>query len=497
MKNRTLIVYHRPPYEEFLQEGTIFFKENSRPNGIIPLLKSVIIDSHQTTWIAASHLIADAQNDNPQRIEIADLKSSLTLKRVSISSSELHDFYHVTSKEGFWPILHSFPERFNCSKVNWQNFLDINERFAKAAIEEMEDDTVVWIHDYNLWMVPHFIRNIKNDAKIAFCLHTPFPSADIFNILPWRSEIISSLLCCDLITFAIPRYIENFVSAAGSSLPIKKFLREPVTENFVRIGSALNENFVTKEIIFDGHTIKLEASPVGTDCELITEELKRTGVATKIKVIKNDIGNCKLIFSASRLDYIKGTDKLLEWYIRFLTKRKDLLGKIILKVIAVKPAEGITIHSDLESKIIKLVFEIKEKYQTHGWTPVIYSEEALSFQDMICWYAASDILVVPSLRDGTNLVCKEFIASKGSRPGTLVISEFLGAAIELNEAVTFNPYCENSMDNAMDEAYQMHNSEQILRNTRLYERIMISVPKLWANQLAVIDNKKIVNFTSN
>lgn len=494
MKSKLLILYHRTPYEEYLKNGEIIFKENSRPNGIIALLKSVLSSENSAMWIAGSKLISKSDVHHTVTIDLVDSDSKCLLKRVAISEEELHDFYHTTSKEGFWPILHSFPEKFNYSKVNWENFLEINKRFAEAAIEESDEDTVIWIHDYNLWLVPHFIRKKRPDAKIAFFLHTPFPAADIFNILPWRKQIIESLLSCDLITFAIPRYIENFASVASSNFPVVTKLKEKVNTAFSSNGGALSEPYLTSEIIFGHHHIKLVAFPVGTDCEFINKTLTKKNIRHKILKIKEKVAGNKLIFAASRLDYIKGTDYLLEAYLRLLDRQKDLIGKITLMVVAVEPANGILIHDELRIKIKGLVDEINSKYLSSSWSPVVYSEEALSFEDMICWYAAADIMWVPSLRDGTNLVCKEYLAVKGSNPGILILSEFLGAAIELPEALIFNPYSSQSMDNAIDTALLMPISEQISRNTTLHKKILLSVPKLWAAQLSVLNSNQLKSY---
>lgn len=488
MNSKVLIVYHRTPYEEVIKNGEIVFKFNSRPNGIISLLKNFLSLKGSVTWIAGSTLISATKTTNPEQIKFDKSSHSFLLKRVAISKEELHEFYHLTSKEGFWPILHSFNEKFNYSKINWDSFVEINERFADATSSEWDENSIIWIHDYNLWLVPYFIRKKHPEAKIAFFLHTPFPSADIFNMLSWRKQIVRSLLSCNLIAFAIPRYVENFVSVSKSNFNVITKIRERVDPNLSNKGYALSEPYITKEILFEGKTIRLEAVQVGPDCECINESLTKYSVNNKKEEIKKIIGDRKLIFAASRIDYIKGTDRLLECYKRLLDKRKDLINKLTLVVIAVDPADGICVYDDLRTKIIELIAEINEGYSIESWSPIIYIKDALSLDEMVSWYSETDIMWVPSLRDGTNLVCKEYLAVKGNNPGILMISEFMGATVELSEAIIFNPYSPASMDEAINTALQMSSSEQIRRNTNMYKKVLLTTPRLWAKHLAILNN---------
>jgi len=484
MKRRVLILYHRTPFEESNENGELTIKEVSSPNGILNLLKTFVLNNKSTIWIAGSNYLLLEQET--KSVNFVNSNITFLLKRVVISKSELKDFYHITSKEGFWPVLHSFPEKFNYLLVNWENFVNINKRFAEAAIEDADDNSIIWIHDYNLWIAPFFIRERMPKAKIAFFLHTSFPSADIFNILPWRKQIVKSLLCCDLLNFAIPRYVENFITVVESNFHVEIKRREAVDKRFSNFNNALNQPYLTKEIEFKGKKITLNAFPVGPDSKLIKKTLIRHEVQNRIKQIRYTSKDCRIIFAASRLDYIKGTDRLLECYLRLLDRQCGLLGKVKLEVVAVRPANGILAHNELAARVKDLVEEIKLKYMTNNWNPIDYTEDTLSFQEMIVRYAAADIMWVPSLRDGTNLVCKEYLAVKGSGPGVLLLSEFVGASIELPEAVTFNPYSPQSMDDSLDKALSMPFEEQILNNTAMSNRIYSSSPELWAEQLTLL-----------
>lgn len=174
----------------------------------------------------------DQEASFEDRVTMEGWSDNAVIRRIPLSAERVKDFYYITAKEAIWPILHSFPSHFTYESSDWENFQHINKLFAEAACEEAADDALIWIHDYNLWLTPYYIRQKMPNVKIAFFHHTPFPAADVFNILHWREAIVDSLLCCDLCGFHIPRYVENFVSAARSLRDVKLVERKPVPEAF-------------------------------------------------------------------------------------------------------------------------------------------------------------------------------------------------------------------------------------------------------------------------
>lgn len=209
MKSSLVILYHREPYDEVIENGRIRYLPKKSPNGIVPTLKSFFADDNQGTWIAWKQVTAKQRSKFVKNVTVED-DVNYRVSRIPLSADQVKHFYHITSKEAFWPILHSFPYHFTSESSDWDNFTEINRLFAEAACEEAADDALIWIHDYNLWLAPYYIRQKKPNARIAFFHHTPFPSVDIFNILLWREAIVDSLLCCDVVGFHIPRYSENF-----------------------------------------------------------------------------------------------------------------------------------------------------------------------------------------------------------------------------------------------------------------------------------------------
>ena len=255
MSSNLVIVYHRQPYEEVEVDGKIEYRENKSPNGIVPTLKSFFGRFEKGAWVAWKEASDSANPGFDRVIEIDDQYGKYTVSRLPLTKEQVQSFYHISSKEAFWPILHGFKERYNYDPVDWPTFREVNWAFAEAAAAEAAQGAVVWVHDYNLWLVPGYLRKLRPDVKISFFHHTPFPGADMFNVLPWRREILESLLACDVVGFHIPRYANNFVSAARSLLEVDTIKREKVKAELSSQTSALSEQSVPTRLAFEGREI--------------------------------------------------------------------------------------------------------------------------------------------------------------------------------------------------------------------------------------------------
>jgi glucosylglycerol-phosphate synthase len=257
-KSSLVILYHREPYDEVRENGKLVYREKKSPNGIVPTLKSFFAEAEASTWVAWKQVSSKHQQAFQERMTLEGGNENCVVRRIPLTADQVKNFYHITSKEAFWPILHSFPGKFTYDSSDWENFREINQKFAEVACEDAAEDALIWIHDYNLWLAPYYIRQKMPHVKIAFFHHTPFPAADVFNILPWREAIIDSLLCCDLCGFHIPRYVENFVAAARSVRRIQIVNRQPVDESvFTGVGTALAEPEITTQISYQGRVVNL------------------------------------------------------------------------------------------------------------------------------------------------------------------------------------------------------------------------------------------------
>lgn len=482
-KSSLVILYHREPYDEVIEDGQVVYREKKSPNGILPTLKSFFASASQSTWVAWKQVDATSRESFKARMTIEGLGDRCVVMRIPLEAQQVSDFYHVTSKEACWPLLHSFPWQFAEDTSNWTNFREVNKLFAQAAIDAAADDALIWVHDYNLWLAPYFIRQQRPNAKIVFFHHTPFPSADIFNILPWREEIVESLLSCDVCGFHIPRYSEDFVGVARSMKEVEVVKREPVTDNFVKRGLALAEPDMVTQLRYKGRIVHLSASPVGTNPEFVRSIVNDPETQANVQQIRNELGDRKLIVAASRVDYVKGIIELMDCYERLLERRPELHDKVQLAVAVAPAASGMSIYAETQESIEKAVGRINGRFNQIGWTPIKFYTSNLGLKGINAFYKAADIAWITPLRDGLNLVGKEYVAARGDDGGVLILSEFVGSSVELPDAVPVNPYSTESMDAALDTALDMPVDEQKRRMANMTKSIDQYDVDWWAEHL--------------
>lgn len=471
MASSLVIVYHRQPYEEHVVGGRTELRENSSPNGIVPALKGFIGRVQSASWIAWKKSPAKRAPKFERRTTIEDRFGRYDVVRLPLSAAQIAQFYHVTSKEALWPIIHAFPSLYSTQNTDWATFREVNRQFAEAACEEAAPGAVVWVHDYNLWLVPGFVRARRPDVRIAFFHHTSFPNADVFNILPWREEIIDSLLACDMVGFHIPRYARNFAHVAQTVHGDVRIAEEPVPPELRGDGTALSEQTQPVALYVGGREIRVDAFPIGTNVELIHQLVRSPQQLARMEEIRKDMGVERIIVSVGRVDYVKGTREQLLAFERLLQRRPQWRRRVKLLLTAVAANPGMKVYRNAQESIEQLVGRINGHFGDVGWQPIVFSTTAMSFDETLCHYRAADIAWITPLRDGLNLVAKEYIAANVEESGVLVLSEFAGAAVELADAVLVNPYSLSQMDDAIDRALDMPDAEQQARMARLVEEV--------------------------
>ncbi|PTX55494.1 glucosyl-glycerol phosphate synthase [Litoreibacter ponti] len=479
MASDFVIVYHRQPYEEVEEDGKITFRENSSPNGIVPTLKSFFGKADHGAWIAWKLADDPANPDFERVVEIEDAHGSYAVSRLPLTAEQVRSFYHVTSKEAFWPILHSFKEKYNYDPVDWPTFREVNWAFAEAAAREADRGAKVWVHDYNLWLVPGYLRQMRPDLTISFFHHTPFPSADLFNVLPWRKEIVESLLTCDVVGFHIPRYAANFVSVARSLLDVRVKERVPVEEELISEGTALSERSAPTLLSYAGRDVAISSSAVGVAVDFIEDRANDPEVKARAAGIRSDMGDSKLILSVGRTDYTKGGLEQMESFERVLENNPELRGKVRLMHVSVSANRAMTAYEGIQAGIEETAGRINGRFGTLEWQPIALISRAIAFDDLIKYYLAADVAWITPLADGMNLVCKEYVASRTDCDGVLVLSEFAGAAVELNSAVITNPFSQRSMDQAILHALSMEQAERQERMSALRKMVKRFSVEAW------------------
>jgi glucosylglycerol-phosphate synthase len=470
-KAELVMVYHRLPYEERVLDGKVVRQNHSSPNGIIPSLLSFFADGHPGSWVAWSVAAAAGEPFKAHTVVDAARYPRLTAARVPLSKEQVDVFYKRFSKEAFWPIINTFWERARFDERDWEIFKQVNRLFAEATAAEAAEGATIWLHDYNLWMVPSTLRELRPDLNIAFFHHTHFPPGDIFNIIPWRREILGSLLACDYIGFQVPRHAENFLDALRGAAPVDVVSRMSCAPRFLTYGCCVGIDSMATEVRAQGRSIRLGAHPIGTDVERIAAVLATTGVREHAEAIRAEIGERKLVLSIERLDYGKGILEKLRAFECLLERDPELRGGVTLVVVCVPAAREMTVYRELQAEIDQAVGRINGRFSRLDWTPVRFFARPLPFEAVVAHYAAADVMWITPLRDGMNLVAKEFVATQGLRAGNgvLVLSEFAGAAAELKGALLTNPHDAEEMVSTLRLALRMGEAERDDRQRSLFD----------------------------
>ena len=484
-KAELVMVYHRLPYEEYRNDaGKLQRRRPTSPNGIIPTLLSFFGDGRPGSWVAwAVHEDGDEPFDSHTTVD-AERYPKLTAARVKLSKEEVDIFYKRFSKEAFWPTLHTFWERATFNEDDWQVFLKVNRAFAERTALEAAEGAIVWLHDYNLWMVPAYLRELRPDLRIAFFHHTYFPSADVFNVLPWRRQIVGSLLQCDYIGFHIPRQVENFVDVARGVFPLKTLERQNCAPRFITYGCAVGLERMTTALDTGTRQVKLGAHPVGLDIDRVRNALEAPKIRELMGQLREEMQGVKLILSVERLDYTKGILEKLNAYERLLADNPELIGKVTLVTVCVPAAKEMTIYDELQSQIEQAVGRINGRFARIGWTPLQFFFRSLPFEEVSAWYAMADVMWITPLRDGLNLVAKEFVAAQGllGGRGVLVLSEFAGAAAELKGALLTNPHDPADLAQTCYLALNLPKSEAQARLRELFDIVCYNDIRRWGEE---------------
>jgi len=379
---------------------------------------------------------------------------------VFLSQYDVRKYYDGFCNNTIWPLFHYFNHYADYDRQFWGVNKRVNETFCNAVVEVAEPGDTIWIHDYQLMLLPQMVREHLPDAKIGFFLHIPFPSYEIFRLLPWRVEILEGLLGADLIGFHTYDYVRHFLSSVRRILGYEHTLGE------ITAGSRV---------------VRVDMFPMGIDFEQFSDAVGRPEVQEEIRRTRKKNGRRKIILSFDRLDYTKGIPLRLEAFDTFLEKKPEYREKISLIMVAVPSRTSIGLYQALKQQIDEMVGRINGKYGTADWLPIQYFYNFLPFETLIAYYNAADVALVTPLRDGMNLMAKEFIATKVDGKGVLILSEMAGAAQELGEAILVNPNDQEAVVAAIETALTMPEKEQIERNRIMQRRLKRYHIRHWAD----------------
>ncbi len=379
---------------------------------------------------------------------------------VEIPAKISRSFYEGYANDTLWPLLHGFPTRVVFAPESWHAYRDANERFAEAVAGRLRKGDLVWAHDYQLMLVPQLVRERSPEARVGFFLHIPFPSSEVFRILPEREDVLLGLLGADSIAFQTHGHLHNFRRSLLQVLGLESSM---------------------DQVQFDGRSVHLSALPIGIQSDewekLISSD--RTVARRKAELNERHRGR-KLIISVDRLDYTKGIAERLRTFRRLLQSSPAWRGKVTLVQIAVPSRERVPAYAELRRKVSELVGEVNGDFGTPEWQPVVYLRRSVNKQELAALYSAADVAWVGPLRDGMNLVAKEYVACQHKGDGILVLSEFAGAAQELGEALRINPYDQVGTANTIVRALEMDADARAERMAALHERVVRNDAVAWA-----------------
>ncbi len=383
------------------------------------------------------------------------------LRYVSLSAEEVDDFYRGVSNSAFWPLCHYFLGRVEYHHSEWETYEKVNEKFAQVALEESAEDDVIWVHDYHFARVPFYIRQQRPNARIAFFWHIPFPAPEMFRTLPWRQQVLESMLACDVIGFHIPEYVKNF------------------KETCVELLAASAEG---DRVRFRDHTSELVALPIAIDYEAQEKQARARVVERRVQRLRDSVGKQALMLGVERMDYTKGILERLRGFEYLLKTEHQWRDKVSFFQIVTPSREGVAAYREKKREIDEIVGRINGTFSNDLWVPVHYIYRSFAPARLAVYYRAADIALVTPLRDGLNLVAKEYVASRVHQDGVLILSEFAGVTCQLPEALICNPYDVQDMAHVISEALKMSPEEQRHRMIAMQARLKKASITWWMKE---------------
>ncbi|MBF70414.1 MAG: bifunctional alpha,alpha-trehalose-phosphate synthase (UDP-forming)/trehalose-phosphatase [Crocinitomicaceae bacterium] len=462
--SKIIIVSNRLPIKIKKNKNSYEFINSS--GGLATGMDS-IHSKKDTLWIGWPGIAEDELNKNILN-DLNQFLDTKNFKAVNLNKKEIKDFYYGLSNKSLWPLFHYFIEYSVFDKSNWDSYKKVNDKFAKCIIENYKEGDLIWIHDYQLMLCPKMVRDLLPNSIIGFFLHIPFPSFEIFRIFPWRVELLKGILGADLVGFHTYNYQRHFLSS------VKRILMANVKINRVSVG--------TRQVV-------VNTFPMGIDFEKYNNSAKEYFNKNHNYFEKNS-RNVKNILTIDRLDYTKGIVQRIKAFEIFLDTYPEYLERVKLIMLSVPSRENVSDYKKLKKETDEIVGRINGKYTTVTWTPISYYYRSMSFNQLIELYMKSDVAMITPVRDGMNLVAKEYIATRVNGDGVLILSEMAGASKELFEAIQINPFDLNNMSESIYRALTMPKEEQIKRNLSMQNRIKRYNVELWANEFINSLNNK-------
>jgi trehalose 6-phosphate synthase/phosphatase len=464
---RLLVIANRLPFSITKRAEKFAFRPSA---GGLAVGLSSLPESYERLWIGWPG-ITNEKLTNHDKEQIREKLADENCLPVFLSEKQIERYYLGFSNKTIWPLFHYFPTRTIWENNFWKTYQQVNQTFFKTVADIVEPGDRIWVHDYQLMLLPQLLREKFPDLEIGFFLHIPWPSFELFRLLPWREDILNGILGSDLIGFHTYDYVRHFLSSISRIMSLEHTLGQ------IRKGNRI---------------VKVDAFPMGIDYRKYSQAINNPATRKEVDKILQIVGQRKIIISIDRLDYTKGIIQRLEAFDLFLSENPEYKGKVTLIMVAVPSRTDVKDYQMLRNRLEQLVGRINGEHGAIGYIPVWYLYRFMPFHKIAALYNIADVALVTPLRDGMNLIAKEFIAGKTDGKGVLILSEMTGAASELGEALIVNANNKGAIVQAIKDALEMPLPEQIERNRLMQERIAGYDVSRWSSDFisALSDIKK-------
>ena len=406
--------------------------------------------------------------DSAGRYQMPPRRPRYTLHYLSLTPDQRQGFYYGLSNNALWPLCHSFLGRVRYDLAEWKIYEEVNRDFAEVALTEWSEGDIFWVHDYQMARVPHYIRAAQPGARVLFFWHIPFPPVEIYRTLPWRNLLLEGLLACDVVGFHIASYVRNFMDAAQEIL-----------------GAERDGEWIR----YKGRATHVVARPIGIDYQAVERAARLPQTDEQVKRLRNGLGECALIVGVERMDYTKGIVERLRGLEYLLERQPEWLGKVSLMQLVTPSRDAMEAYRQKKREIDEMVGRVNGRFSDGLWSPVHYQYRSFPPSDLVAYYRAADIALVTPLRDGLNLVAKEYVASRIDGDGALILSEFAGVSDQLPEAILTNPYSSEDIAAALQLALTMDASEKRRRMAAMQARAKAEDIGWWLREFVQLANE--------
>ena len=431
---KTIIVSNRLPVRVKKEDGKLKFAPSE--GGLATGLGSVY-KTGGNIWLGWPGLLI---NQGIERINVTEQLQKENMVPIFLTKNEIKKYYEGFSNETLWPTFHYFNQFAIYREDLWEAYVEVNMKFCEELAKIAQPHDTIWIHDYQLLLLPQLVRQKFPEISIGFFLHIPFPSYEIFRLLPWRREILHGMLGSDLVGFHTYDDMRHFLSSVSRLAGIP---------------------YAHGQVVVDNRRVTVDAFPMGIDYAKYAEAAASPETIEREIRYRTSLGDAQLVLSIDRLDYSKGIPQRLEAFERFLERFPEFREKVSLLMVVVPSRDKVPKYQELKEAVDLLVGRINGKFGRIKWTPIHYFYRSLPLTALSAFYRIAHVALVTPKRDGMNLVCKEFIASKLNKKGVLILSEMCGASKELSDAILINPNDLNAMVDALHRALTMPEEEQI------------------------------------